>query len=103
MATDLEKLRLDVASHGCKFQTRPKERGRLVACRASCCWHFPCLPQCSETVDIIRARRKMLQTRDPSLLAEIDRAKRSTITILADGTYEDREVHIDGAIVVNFV
>jgi hypothetical protein len=45
----------------------------------------------------------MLQTRDPSLLAEIDRAKRSTITILADGTYEDREVHIDGAIVVNFV
>ena len=36
MATDLEKLRLDVALHGCKFQTRPKERGRLVACRASC-------------------------------------------------------------------
>jgi len=36
MATDLEKLRPYVALHGCKFQTRPNERGWLVACRALC-------------------------------------------------------------------
>ncbi len=65
--------------------------------------HFPCSPHCRETVAIVRARRKRLEILDPSLLAELDCARRDTVTILADGTYEDGEVSSDGAFIVSFV
>lgn len=67
------------------------------------CWHFPCSPQCRETVAVVDTRRKLLEKFDPSLLAELDRARRNSITILADGTYQDGEVNGAGALIVSFV
>jgi hypothetical protein len=66
------------------------------------CWHFPCSPKCSETIAVVRSRRKFLENHDPALLHELDKAHRSAITILGDGSYEDREVEAHGAIVVYF-
>lgn len=66
------------------------------------CWHFPCSPNCSETIRIVKSRRKLLEGRNPTLLAKIDCAARSVMTISADGTYDDGGVPSDGAIIINF-
>ena len=66
------------------------------------CWHFPCSPNCTETVRISRNRRRLFEESDPNLLRELDRAKRCAITILADGSYRDGATDGDGSIIVTF-
>ncbi|MBZ9864233.1 hypothetical protein LB515_02480 [Mesorhizobium sp. CA15] len=66
------------------------------------CWHFPCSPSCRETVRIVRERKVRLMKSNPGLLMELERAYRSTITILEDGTYLDRSTSRQNAVIVQF-
>jgi hypothetical protein len=66
------------------------------------CWHFPCSPNCEETVRIVRDRRQLLQAKDPGLLRELDKARLDTITILADGSYFAGVLSVVGSIIIAF-
>ena len=66
------------------------------------CWHFPCSPDCAETIRIVGERRDFLTKHDPGLLRELDRANRDAVSLLPDGSYRDGISDVRGRVVVSF-
>lgn len=53
------------------------------------CWHFPCSPQCSETIARIEARARRIRELAPDLAHELDLAYRSTLRLEPRGSYSE--------------
>lgn len=52
------------------------------------CWHFPCSPTCSATIQIVRERQRIVEATDAELLSELTKTKPSTIRLNSEGGYE---------------
>jgi len=66
------------------------------------CWHFPCSPFCTRTIQAIRERRRYLALNDGALLFELEQAYRPQIALLPTGGYTEADNRGSDAVVISF-
>ena len=99
----------DAFAHMIRLQNRSHEIYVSPECDATAmyrggglCWHFPCSPHCDNTISLIKQRRLQLEIINPSLLQELEFAKRDSIALTNDGVYVDSDILNEGSILIRY-